>query len=52
MTSLSVPMTKQPMKCKEQGEVVDLQSPNIFLSAAFETVYSFFIFIRASSSSN
>ena len=46
MTSLSVPMTKQQMKCKEQGEVVDLQSPNIFPSAAFETVYSFFIFIR------
>lgn len=46
MTSLSVPMTKQQMKCKEQEEVVDLQSPNIFPSAAFETVYSFFIFIR------
>lgn len=39
-------MTKQQMNRPEQGEVVDLQSPNIFLSAAFETVYSFFIFIR------
>lgn len=34
------------------GEAVDLKCPNILPSAAFETVYSFFIFIRTFSSSN
>lgn len=51
-TVLSVPMSKYQMKFKEQGKQLTSSAPTFFPSAAFEMVYSFFIFIRTFSSSN